>query len=106
MMIMTFLIAILLAVLPNSLMAAGTPPSPAERPNILWILVEDIGCDMACYGNKVVHTPNLDRLAAEGAMYTSAFTIASVCSPSRAGFMTGLYANQVYSQNMRIRPPW
>ena len=41
MMTMTFLIAIFLAVLPNSLMAAGTSPSPAERPNILWILVED-----------------------------------------------------------------
>jgi uncharacterized sulfatase len=84
----------------SSLLAAKTP-----KPNILWIVTEDIGCDMACYGTKGVHTPNMDRLAAEGALYTRAYTTASICSPSRSSFMTGLYPHQVHSKNMRIRPP-
>ena len=76
-----------------------------EQPNILWIVTEDIGCDMGCYGTRGVHTPNLDRLAAEGTLYTRAYTTASVCSPSRSSFMTGLYPHQVFSKNMRIREP-
>lgn len=75
------------------------------KPNILWIVTEDIGCDMACYGTKGVHTPNMDQLAAEGTLYTRAYTSASICSPSRSSFMTGLYPHQVHSKNMRIRPP-
>ena len=77
-----------------------------ERPNILWIVTEDIGLDMACYGTKGVYTPKLDQLAKEGALFTNAFTTASVCSPSRSSFMTGLYPTQVHSHNMRIRPPF
>jgi len=77
-----------------------------ERPNILWIVTEDIGLDMACYGTKGVYTPNLDQMAAEGALFSNAFTTASVCSPSRSSFMTGLYPTQVHSHNMRIRPPF
>jgi len=75
------------------------------QPNILWIVTEDIGCDMACYGTKGVHTPHMDQLAAEGLLYTRAYTTASVCSPSRSSFMTGLYPHQVFSKNMRIRKP-
>lgn len=77
----------------------------STKPNILWIVTEDIGCDMACYGTKSVHTPNIDRLAAEGAIYDRAYTTASICSPSRSSFMTGLYPHQVFSKNMRIREP-
>jgi len=77
----------------------------AEKPNILWIVTEDIGCDMTCYGTKGVHTPNMDQLAAEGALYTRAYTTASLCSPSRSSFMTGLYPHQVFSKNMRIEAP-
>jgi N-sulfoglucosamine sulfohydrolase len=76
-----------------------------KKPNILWIMTEDIGCDMACYGTKGVHTPYMDQLAKEGSLYTRAYTTASICSPSRSSFMTGLYPHQVFSKNMRIRPP-
>ena len=95
----TLLLAFLLGFV-SQLSAAGS-----TRPNILWIVTEDIGCDMACYGTRGVHTPNMDRLAAEGALYTRAYTTASVCSPSRSSFMTGLYPHQVFSKNMRIREP-
>ena len=76
-----------------------------EKPNILWIVTEDLGLDLGCYGTQGVHTPNLDRLAAEGALYRRAYTTAAICSPSRSSFMTGLYPHQVFSKNMRIRPP-
>ncbi len=86
--------------------AAATHPERVPlRPNILWIVTEDIGCDLACYGTVGVHTPHMDQLAAEGALYTRAYTTASICSPSRSSFMTGLYPHQVFSRNMRIRPP-
>jgi N-sulfoglucosamine sulfohydrolase len=76
-----------------------------EKPNILWIVTEDIGLDMGCYGTKGVYTPHIDQLAKEGALYRRAYTTAAICSPSRSSFMTGLYPHQVFSKNMRIRPP-
>ena len=68
--------------------AAGSPV--AERPNFLVILVDDLGYgDLACYGNPMIKTPNLDRLAAEGLRLTDCYAAAAVCSPARAGLMTG-----------------
>ena len=64
----------------------------AERPNILWLIAEDFGPALGCYGDKLVQSPNLDRLAREGVRFTRAYTTAPVCSPSRSAFMTGMYA--------------
>jgi arylsulfatase A-like enzyme len=77
----------------------------AEKPNILWIVAEDIGCDFGCYGTKGVSTPNVDRLAAEGVFFKRAYTAAPICAPSRSSFMTGLYPHQVFSHNMRVPEP-
>ncbi|MCC6490751.1 MAG: sulfatase [Candidatus Hydrogenedentes bacterium] len=63
----------------------------SDRPNILWILAEDIGPWFNCYGTSIVRTPNLDKLAASGVRYTRAFTTAPVCSASRSAFNVGLY---------------
>ena len=89
--------------------AAVLPVSPimaekVDRPNILWILVEDIGLQLGCYGNKSVHTPNLDRLASEGVLFTHAFTSAPVCSASRSSFMTGMYPTSIGAHNHRTLP--
>jgi N-sulfoglucosamine sulfohydrolase len=65
---------------------------PAERPNVLWLIAEDFGPALGCYGDKLVQSPNLDRLAREGVRFTRAYTTAPVCSPSRSAFMTGMYA--------------
>lgn len=65
------------------------------RPNIVWILAEDIGPDLSCYGTPAVHTPVLDKLAADGARYEWAFTTAPVCSTSRSAMMTGMYQNAI-----------
>lgn len=65
----------------------------AERhPNIVFILADDLGyTDVACYGSKYYETPNIDRLAAEGARFTSGYTCGPNCQPTRAALMTGQY---------------
>jgi N-sulfoglucosamine sulfohydrolase len=66
----------------------------AERPNILLIVSEDNGPELGCYGDPYARTPNLDRLASKGVLFENAFVPYSVCSPSRACFLTGLYPHQ------------
>lgn len=65
--------------------------APAQRLNFVFIGSEDISPDLGCYGNTLVHTPNIDRLASEGVRFTRCFTHAPVCSPSRSGMITGIY---------------
>lgn len=64
------------------------------RPNVLLITSEDHGPHLSCYGDPNIHTRHLDRLAAEGARFEKAFVTYSVCSPSRASILTGLYPHQ------------
>jgi N-sulfoglucosamine sulfohydrolase len=75
--------------------------SQNDRPNILWILAEDFGPQLHCYGYPIVETPNLDRLASEGARFTRAFTTAPVCSASRSAFNTGVYQTTSGMHNHR-----
>lgn len=72
-----------------------------DRPNILWITCEDIGPNLRCYGDTYAVTPNIDRLAAEGLMYTNAFATAPVCAPARSCLITGVYATSLGSQHLR-----
>jgi N-acetylgalactosamine-6-sulfatase len=67
--------------------------SAAERkPNFIFILADDLGWgDLGCYGHPHIKTPNLDRLAKEGTLFTQFYVNASVCSPSRCAFFTGQY---------------
>ncbi|MGI5286484.1 sulfatase-like hydrolase/transferase [Nonomuraea polychroma] len=68
---------------------AATLPS---RPNVVIILADDLGYgQLGCYGQKMIHTPNLDRLAAQGLRFTSAYAGAPVCAPSRTCLLTGLH---------------
>lgn len=72
------------------MLAAAAPP-----PNIVFILCDDLGYgDLACYGSKL-RTPNLDRLASEGARFTNFCSADPVCSPSRAALLTGRYPTRV-----------
>jgi N-sulfoglucosamine sulfohydrolase len=71
------------------------------RPNILWLICEDACPDLGCYGNTLVKTPNLNKLASEGARFTNAFTTAPVCSASRSAFMTGMYQTSIDAHNHR-----
>jgi len=77
----------------------------AEQPNIIVILADDLGYhDLGFQGSKRIKTPHLDRLAAGGTTFTDAHTTASVCSPSRAGFMTGRY-QQRFGHEANVPPP-
>lgn len=71
------------------------------RPNILWIIAEDLSPDLACYGYKGVQTPNLDRLAARGMRFEKAFTTAPVCAPSRTALAVGMYQTAINAHHMR-----
>ncbi|MFI3321651.1 MAG: sulfatase [Rikenellaceae bacterium] len=64
-----------------------------ERPNILWVMIEDWSTDMGCYGTAGVETPVFDKLAADGMLFTDAYTTAPVSSAARSAMMTGYYQN-------------
>jgi len=84
-----------------TLFGACSVLSAAERPNILWIIAEDMGPELSCYGTPQVHTPAIDRLAARGMLLENAFTVTPVCSTSRSSFMTGMYAMSINAHHHR-----
>jgi arylsulfatase A-like enzyme len=76
------------------LSAAAVAPAGADRPNIVFIMSDDHAAHaIGAYGSRVNRTPNLDRLANEGAMLTSVFATNSICTPSRAAVLTGQYSH-------------
>lgn len=83
--------------------AAIGASTPSPRPNFLWISCEDMSPDLGCYGAPDARTPNLDRLAAQGARFTRAFSAAPVCAPSRSTIITGIYATTLGSHHMRSK---
>ena len=76
--------------------AAGMGPAAAQqgkRPNIIFIMADDLGYGhLGCYGQEIIRTPNIDRMAREGTRFTSAYAGCSKCAPSRSVLMTGLHA--------------
>ncbi|XP_037368647.1 arylsulfatase L [Talpa occidentalis] len=77
-----------------------------SRPNILLLMADDLGIgDVGCYGNRTVRTPNIDRLAEDGVKLTQHIAAASMCTPSRAAFLTGRYpirSGMVSSRGYRV----
>jgi arylsulfatase A-like enzyme len=72
-----------------------------KRPNIIWIMAEDIGPELSCYGEPGVRTPNLDGMARQGARYANAFCTAPSCTPSRNAMLTGVYQTRTDTQDQR-----
>jgi arylsulfatase A-like enzyme len=89
-----FMIRLLLAL---SLLAGGR----TEKPDILWIVVDDMSANLGCYGETAIATPNLDRLAREGTRFSRAFTTAPVCSPARSALITGCYQTSIGAHQHR-----
>ena len=88
--ILFLLIALLLA--PLTILRAAEPAKSPAKPNIIYILLDDAGYgDFGCYGQKMLGTPNVDRMASEGMKFTRHYAGASVCAPSRTALMTGLH---------------
>ncbi len=97
--------ALLLALLgcesPPSMSEAVSETAAAGRPNILWLVGENMKLDLGIYGAQQVHTPRLDSLARLGIRYTRVFSTSPVCAPSRSAFMTGMYQTTTDTHNMR-----
>lgn len=89
--------------------AAKTGPAPAiqaDRPNIIYILADDLGYgDLSCYGQKKFSTPNIDRLAQSGMLFTQHYSGSTVCAPSRSALMTGLHTGHTFIRgNKEVQP--
>ena len=69
--------------------------------NVVWISCEDMGPILGSYGNDLIKTPNIDKLASEGVRYTNAYSTAGVCAPSRFSIITGMYSARLGAHNMR-----
>ncbi len=83
--------------------ATGAPTSVPERPNILWLYLEDTSPWMGCYGHPVNkgHTPNIDGLAAGGVRFSRAYVPAPVCSPCRSAMITGAFQCKIGAHEHR-----
>lgn len=75
--------------------------STPDRPNILWISLEDTTPRFGCYGDLIARTPNIDRLAAGGCRFPNAFSTAGVCAPSRSAIITGMYQTSIGTHHHR-----
>ncbi|MBC8352745.1 MAG: sulfatase [Planctomycetes bacterium] len=92
-------LTLILAICCASLLKAAEQPE--NRPNILWIAIEDWSPDLSCYGTKGIDTPYVDELASQGIRYEAAFTTSPVCSTSRSAMMTGFHQNYIGANQHR-----
>jgi arylsulfatase A-like enzyme len=73
----------------------------SATPNIVWILGDDMSLELGCYGDPLVKTPNIDKLASQGIRFTNAHTTGPVCSASRSAMITGYYQTTIGAHNHR-----
>jgi arylsulfatase A-like enzyme len=89
-----------LAILLTSTLTAET------KPNLIFILCDDLAQgDLGCYGQKLIQTPHLDRMAAEGTLFPQLYSGTTVCAPSRTSLMTGLHTgHSPIRANREVQP--
>lgn len=92
------LFTLLLVMAPS---ANGVERETASRPNIVWIIPDDMSANLSCYGETAIKTPNVDKLAARGVKFTQAFVTAPVCSTCRSAFITGMYQTAIGAHHHR-----
>ena len=92
-------LAVLLGWLPGQRCAAAA--DEPRRPNIVWIVVDDMSANFSCYGEKLIQTPHVDRLAREGTRFAHAYVTAPVCSPCRSALVTGCYQTSIGAHHHR-----
>ncbi len=81
--------------------AATTTVKDSKRPNIIWLMAEDMSTDLECYGMPNVKTPNLNKMAVEGIRFNNAFVTNPICSPSRSAMMIGTHQVKTNTHNHR-----
>lgn len=96
-------IAVVLAGLLTFIGAAAF--AATDKPNVLFLICDDLNCDLGCYGHPAVESPHIDALARRGVRFENAFCQYPLCGPSRASFMTGLYPDQtrIHKNAVRVR---
>src|SRR5437867_592852 len=72
--------------------------------NVVLVIADDMGLDLACYGNNKIRVPNLNAFAKKGVVFSRAYATVSSCSPSRASIYTGLYSHQNGQYGLQHRP--
>jgi len=88
------------------LYALGSSARAATKPNIIYFLADDLGyAELGCYGQKIIRTPNLDRMTAEGIRFTQHYSGQAVCAPSRCVLMTGRHTGHCAIRNNRSVQP-
>ena len=90
-------ISVVIAFFLTPIIASGVPSHVVKTPpNVIFILVDDQGYyDLGCYGASEVKTPHIDSMASEGILLTDYYAAAPICSPSRAGLLTGCYPRRI-----------
>lgn len=99
----TFMLRSLICAVVLALAAPHASPAVAEqaRPNIVWIIVDDMSANFSCYGETAIDTPHVDALAARGVRFTNAYVTAPVCSTCRSAFITGMYQTSIGAHHHR-----
>ena len=101
----SLIVLALLSPLVQGLMASSSPRAEVSKPNIIFLLVDDLGYgDIGGYGVTDIRTPQLDRLAQDGVKLTDCYANGPVCSATRAAFITGRYQQRAGFE--RAIPPW
>ena len=72
-----------------------------KQPNILWFVVDDMSANFSCYGENAIETPNVDKLAEDGLLFTEAYATSPVCSTFRTALITGMYQNSIGAHHHR-----
>lgn len=80
---------------------ASAEERDAVRPNIVWVIVEDMSPNFGCYGETTIETPNVDRVARSGVKFTNAVVTAPVCSACRSAYITGMYQTSIGAHHHR-----
>ena len=77
----------------GAFLAVGTAMAAEERPNILFIAIDDLRPELGCYGADYIKSPHMDKLAKSGVAFRHAYSNNPVCAPSRSSFLTGIYGH-------------
>ncbi|MGK6350995.1 sulfatase-like hydrolase/transferase [Parapedobacter sp. DT-150] len=92
---------VFLGMLSQSVLWAAEAPQQKQRPNIIWLMAEDMSLDLSCYGMEAAKTPHLDQLAASGWRFTNCFATSPICSPSRSAMLTGVHQTAINAAHHR-----